>query len=174
MVPSSRDTDYRTTQRRTAPCHGRERNPTVFGLWNYLGSGVTEIGNREICRAPVSPPQTRQGGLLGSTGMAVTIPWGCPRCSDAREQTRKGTLLNYKKGRPHRIVTLYRENPACATSDQGTTLNLCRPVAGTKSYGSIDKEGRASQLVLPEAPTSPHAQALARDLCAYVERMMRS
>ena len=37
-----------------------------------------EIGR---CHASVSPPQTHQGGLLSSIGMAVAVCWGCPRCS---------------------------------------------------------------------------------------------
>ena len=43
------------------------------------------------------------------------------------------------------------------TSDQGTMLDHCPSVLveGTESCGSIDEEGRAPPLVLPEGATSP-------------------
>ena len=63
-----------------------------------------------------------------------------------------------------RFATLVPENPERLTSDQGTMLDLCLLVEGTESCGSIDEEGRAPLLVLPEGATSPHSPALARDL----------
>ena len=63
-------------------------NPVFFGAADcfrlfsiYHGMELAEIGR---CRASVSPPQTHQGGQLGSIAKAAAVCWGCPRCSNAR------------------------------------------------------------------------------------------
>ena len=57
--------------------------PTVFDCFRLME--LAEIGR---CRASLSPPQTHQGGLLSSIGMAVAVCWGCPRCSARWGDTR--------------------------------------------------------------------------------------
>ena len=65
----------------------------LFDCFRFME--LAEIGR---CRASMFPPQTHQGGLLRSIGMAVAVCWGCPRCSNARAAGSAG-------GPPRRRVT---------------------------------------------------------------------
>ena len=106
---------------------------------------LAEIGR---CRASVSPPQTHQGGQLGSI-LAVAVCWGCPRRStmtaNDRADPKKGRGVRRHGRRECSLVSTTGTTRPAPPQGPPATIAVIHPLAHSDTSASVCGSQRTSE-----------------------------